>query len=119
MPQPSRQRRRLLERLNAGGVIRLPPWSTRIQLISVGYATSYLATPTFRALLRHGWVVRAGGANDQVPSYRLSEAGKRLLEPTPVHIDPSRSRPRGGVQSTPQNGCFAPAGRSASKTFST
>lgn len=79
-PQPTGSQRRLLERLDAGSVIRLPPWSKRIQLVTVGEETGTVPAPTFRVLLRHGWVVRASGPADQVPSYRLSEAGKRLLE---------------------------------------
>lgn len=79
-PRPTDAQRRLLERLDAGSVIRLPPWSKRIQLVTVGENASYLSTPTFRVLLRHGWIVRTSGPADQVPSFRLSEAGKRVLE---------------------------------------
>ena len=79
-PRPTGPQRRLLERLDAGSVIRLPPWSNRIQLVAVGDQTEYLSTPTFRVLLRHAWIVRASGPADQVPSYRLSEAGRRLLD---------------------------------------
>ena len=79
-PRLTGPQRRILERLDAGAVIRLPPWSKRIQLVAVGAETSYLSTPTFRVLLRHGWIVRASGPADQVPSFRLSEAGRRLLE---------------------------------------
>jgi hypothetical protein len=82
-PRPTGPQRRILERLDAGSVVRLPPWSKRIQLIAVGEQTQYLSTPTFRALLRHGWIVRASGPADQVSSYRLSEAGKLILEPLP------------------------------------
>ncbi len=79
-PRPTLAQRRLLERLAAGSTIRLPPWTKRIQLVTVGEQTEYLSTPTFRVLLRHGWIVRDSGPGDQVPSYRLSEAGQRLLE---------------------------------------
>lgn len=79
-PRPTLAQRRVLECLAAGGVIYLPPWSKRIQLVAVGERTAYLPTPTFRALLRHGWIVRASGQGDQMPSFRLSEAGQGLLE---------------------------------------
>ncbi len=83
-PQPTASQRRLLERLDAGSVIRLPPWSKRIQLVTVGERTGTVPTPTFRVLLRHSWLVRASGPGDQVPSYRLTGAGKQLLEALPA-----------------------------------
>src|SRR5688572_17296373 len=79
-PRPTLAQRRLLERLAARSTVRLPPWTKRIQLVAVGEQTEYLSTPTFRALLRHGWIVRASGPGDQVPSYRLSEAGRQALD---------------------------------------
>ena len=72
--------RRLLERLVAGDLIRLPPWSRRIHLITTGGETGSVPTPTFRALLRHGWIERAAGSSNQVPTFRISEAARRLLE---------------------------------------
>ena len=52
-------------------------------MISASGETGYLPTPTFRVLLRYGWIDRANGAADRVPTYRLSEAGGQLLEPAP------------------------------------
>ena len=79
-PQPTGPQRRLLERLAAGSVIRLPPWSRRIQLITVGQPMDTVPTATFRALLRHGWIVRTSAPADQVPSFALSDAGRQHLE---------------------------------------
>jgi hypothetical protein len=78
--RPTAAQRRLLERLDAGSVIRLPPWSKRIQLVTVGAETGHLSTPTFRVLLRHGWIARASGPDSQVPSFGLSEAGRQALD---------------------------------------
>jgi hypothetical protein len=72
----------LLSRLAAGDLIRLPPWSRHIQLIAVGNETGSVPSPTFRVLLRYGWIERASGPGDQVPTYRLSDAGRRLLSAT-------------------------------------
>ena len=79
-PRPTAAQLRLLERLAAGSVIRMPPWSKRIQPVTVGEAMDTVPTATFRALLRHGWIARSSSPADQVPSYRLSESGLRLLE---------------------------------------
>jgi hypothetical protein len=79
--QPTASQRRLLERLAAGDVIRLPPWSRRIQVIAVNRQTGSVPSPTFRALLRHGWIERTSGPADQEPTFRLSDLGRRLLDP--------------------------------------
>ena len=79
-PRPTLAQRLLLERLAAGSTIRLPPWTKRIQLVAVGEQMAYVSTPTFRALLRHGWIVRVSGPGDQVPSFGLSEDGKLALQ---------------------------------------
>jgi hypothetical protein len=79
-PRPTAAQLRLLERLASGSVIRMPTWSKSIQLVTVGTAFITVPTATFRVLLGRGWIARASGPADQVPSYGLSEAGQRLLD---------------------------------------
>src|SRR5215208_8092465 len=80
--RPTVSQRRLLAGLAAGDLIRLPPWSRRIQRIAAGGETGSVPSPTFRVLLRYGWIERTSGPGDQVPTYRISDAGRRLLEAT-------------------------------------
>src|SRR5687768_9133631 len=77
--RPTASQRRLLLCLAAGDLIRLPAWSSRIQLIATSGQTGSVPTPTYRVLLRHGWIERTSGPDAQVPTFRLSSAGQRLL----------------------------------------
>jgi hypothetical protein len=71
--------RQTLDRLAAGAVIRLPPWSKRVQLVETGAPGKHIADATFRVLLRYGWIERESGPASQVPTFRLSEAGRSVL----------------------------------------
>lgn len=89
--RPTASQRRLLERLAAGADMRLPPWGKRVQLVATGEPGQHVADATFRVLLRYGWIERASGPTSQVPTYRLSAAGRSTLAATPV---PERLRKR-------------------------
>jgi hypothetical protein len=81
VPRPTEAQRAILEQLSAGAVLRMPPWSKRIMLISSGTGgpTPTVSGATFRVFCRHAWIVLRSDHGDQVPTYALSEAGRAAL----------------------------------------